>query len=69
MTIASLVIWLLSIIPGIIMSLSPEFEEQMRQAYIDGGMGEDMAAQRQTVGRAMGAALPPESAPARSDSI
>lgn len=45
MTIASLVIWLLSIISGIIMSLSPEFEEQMRQAYIDGGMGEEMAAQ------------------------
>lgn len=45
MTIASLVIWLASLIPGILMSMSPDFEEQMRQAYIDGGMGEEMAAQ------------------------
>ena len=45
MTIASLVIWLVSLIPGILMSMSPDFEEQMRQMYVDGGMGEDMAAQ------------------------
>ena len=45
MTIASLVIWLVSLITGILMSMSPDFEEQMRQMYVDGGMGEDMAAQ------------------------
>lgn len=45
MTIASLVIWLVSLVPGILMSMSPDFEEQMRQMYVDGGMGEEMAAQ------------------------
>ena len=45
MTIASLVIWLVSMIPSVVMSLSPDFEEQMRQMYVDSGMGEDMAAQ------------------------
>lgn len=45
MTIASLAIWLISMIPSVLMSTSPEFEEQLRQAYVDGGMGEDMAQQ------------------------
>ncbi len=45
MTIASLAIWLISLIPSALMTLSPDYEERLRQTYVDGGMSQEMADQ------------------------